>query len=221
MRLEEDNIIRFGNVKFRIRELHPQGSDSSQHLRRSLTVTVRNKVCWLIILKSQRDLNTHIINSTEGHSANNNNGSNPDIALERNIRTSKAENKTMENIPLDKAVKSSLSKLEHQDSLISRDGAKCCRICLCDDEVIDDPMIQPCNCSGTMMNVHLKCFKKCVSNQILCKESEFLTSFYWKRLECELCKETVNRITNSIFLSLLLTRHHYKIQLRSEASIMS
>jgi len=70
---------------------------------------------------------------------------------------------------------------------------KACRICLCDDEEEDNPIVQPCKCSGTMRNVHVKCFKKWICKQIMQKQSSNLLSFYWKKLQCELCHSNIHR----------------------------
>ena len=35
-----------------------------------------------------------------------------------------------------------------------------CRICLCDDNDQNNPLINPCNCSGTMKYIHLLCLKQ-------------------------------------------------------------
>ena len=69
-----------------------------------------------------------------------------------------------------------------------------CRICLgdnCDDEA-KNPIIQPCKCIGTMKYVHLECFKNWIQKQVLIKNSNNLISYYWKKLQCELCLHLID-----------------------------
>lgn len=70
---------------------------------------------------------------------------------------------------------------------------KACRICLCEEEEADNPIVQPCNCSGTMSNVHVKCFRTWISKQISHRKSDNLISFTWKKLQCELCGADLHR----------------------------
>lgn len=42
----------------------------------------------------------------------------------------------------------------------SAEQEKTCRICLCEEDDPDDPIVRPCRCQGTMRDVHVKCFKK-------------------------------------------------------------
>ena len=37
---------------------------------------------------------------------------------------------------------------------------KACRICYMEEEEIDNPLVQPCICSGSMKYIHLNCLKK-------------------------------------------------------------
>jgi hypothetical protein len=39
-------------------------------------------------------------------------------------------------------------------------SSSCCRICLCEDNEMTNPLINPCKCSGTMKYIHLQCLKQ-------------------------------------------------------------
>ena len=75
-----------------------------------------------------------------------------------------------------------------------------CRICLCDgyDDEYQNPIIQPCKCIGTMKYVHLACFKSWIKKQVLVKKSTNLMSFYWKKLQCELCQTLIYSKINTL-----------------------
>ena len=64
-----------------------------------------------------------------------------------------------------------------------------CKICFSDQSFVQDPLISPCYCSGSMANVHVKCLQRWLSNKIIIKENEFCRSYSLEGLECELCKK--------------------------------
>jgi len=63
-----------------------------------------------------------------------------------------------------------------------------CRICLSETCDADDPFFSPCNCSGTMKLIHVKCLQMWLKSKLHTKVSGLSTFVYWKTLECELCK---------------------------------
>jgi hypothetical protein len=74
--------------------------------------------------------------------------------------------------------------------------AKVCRICLGDElegELMEDGkpdrLICPCKCSGSMGLIHTSCLKEWVNSKRLVYKGKKVTSYFWKSLECELCKE--------------------------------
>lgn len=74
-----------------------------------------------------------------------------------------------------------------------------CRICLSEEEP-DNPLICPCKCSGSMGQIHVTCLKEWLNSKRLVYEGEKVTSYFWKALECELCKEPFeNKMRSSMF----------------------
>lgn len=65
---------------------------------------------------------------------------------------------------------------------------KVCRICLGDEEDQDNDLICPCKCSGTMQYIHNECLREWLNGKKLVYNGERVKSFFWKALECELCK---------------------------------
>ena len=67
---------------------------------------------------------------------------------------------------------------------------KTCRICYIDDDTEENPLIQPCICSGTMRYIHLECLKQWIATKSLIKidSNENCTIYKVKYVECELCK---------------------------------
>jgi len=71
------------------------------------------------------------------------------------------------------------------------DGAQplACRICLSDSQTPENPLISPCNCSGTMKFIHLECLQEWLKSRLNIKQSGSAMSYFWHTLDCELCKE--------------------------------
>ncbi|CAK76389.1 unnamed protein product (macronuclear) [Paramecium tetraurelia] len=67
-----------------------------------------------------------------------------------------------------------------------------CRICLLGSESIDDPKIEPCNCSGTMALIHLKCLQHWIVTKYNMESSNAIV-FLWDLMKCELCRSNFKR----------------------------
>ena len=73
---------------------------------------------------------------------------------------------------------------------ISQKKQKTCRICYTDEEDVNNPLIQPCLCTGSLKYVHLFCLKKWINTKFYIKKYNNSTciSYLAKQAECELCK---------------------------------
>ena len=65
-----------------------------------------------------------------------------------------------------------------------------CRICYCDDQEVESPLIIPCNCTGTMRYIHFSCLQIWLKSKavIKYKENDVCANYSLKEIECELCK---------------------------------
>ena len=63
-----------------------------------------------------------------------------------------------------------------------------CRICYGSNSDINNPLISPCKCHGSMEFIHYKCLKQCIELKIQKKEDENYKFYFWKNFECEICK---------------------------------
>eukprot|EP00347_Sterkiella_histriomuscorum_P021046 403335468 len=91
---------------------------------------------------------------------------------------------------------SSLKKLGNADKLnISRESDKpTCKICWGADEGHKtgsdfNPLISPCKCIGTISNIHLKCLKEWLETKRTMKIHRNQVIVKFKKLDCELCKQ--------------------------------
>jgi len=73
-----------------------------------------------------------------------------------------------------------------------------CRICLMEDNEKDNPLITPCKCSGSMKFIHHACLKQWFHGKRVMKQSPIVTTYFWKNLECELCKHPYPYETRSL-----------------------
>lgn len=68
------------------------------------------------------------------------------------------------------------------------DASKSCRICLLDGGDLEDPLINPCECKGSIEYVHLNCVRHWIEGRLNLAEKP-QNVFYFKQLHCELCKK--------------------------------
>ncbi len=69
-----------------------------------------------------------------------------------------------------------------------------CRICLQEGDFNgENPLINPCNCTGSVKYIHLICLRKWLTSKIIINHSfdNSVTSYSYKPFECELCKEQI------------------------------
>ena len=104
----------------------------------------------------------------------------------------------------------------------SNNKNKICRICYMEeDNSEENPLVQPCICSGSMKYIHLKCLKHWINTRSFDKvESNELCSIYIiKPVECELCKTKFPDFIrhNGKLFALLDFNYEYKNYLTLES----
>lgn len=67
---------------------------------------------------------------------------------------------------------------------------KHCRFCWGDESSVDDPLITPCKCAGSVGLLHYSCLCKWIESKVTKKShaDETVQSYTWKSFECEICK---------------------------------
>ena len=79
---------------------------------------------------------------------------------------------------------------------------KVCKICLEEEDftTTDNELICPCKCAGSMQYIHIECLREWLNGKKLIYNGEKVKSFFWKALECELCKTPYeNKMKNKLF----------------------
>lgn len=64
----------------------------------------------------------------------------------------------------------------------------CCRICFCNEVTESNPLIAPCECTGSIKFIHVECIKSWLRSRIQTKTTGLVVSYYSNDLICELCK---------------------------------
>ena len=77
-----------------------------------------------------------------------------------------------------------------KNSITENSITKICRVCYTEEESFDNPLVQPCSCTGSLKYIHLNCLKQWLNERsfnLIDKNNEcYLFSF--KQADCELCK---------------------------------
>mmetsp|Transcript_34470 Transcript_34470/g.60498 ORF Transcript_34470/g.60498 Transcript_34470/m.60498 type:complete len:420 (-) Transcript_34470:871-2130(-) len=73
-------------------------------------------------------------------------------------------------------------------------GISACRICLSERTTLANPLASLCKCAGTMKFIHIECLKHWLKSKVVVKQDGATSSFYWKTLQCELCKEALSSL---------------------------
>lgn len=80
--------------------------------------------------------------------------------------------------------------LQFLTKLQDKDGEPLlCRICLTEEEEKENPLLAPCKCAGSMRFIHHQCLKQWFHQRRVMKQTQTVSTYFWKNLECELCKQ--------------------------------
>lgn len=108
-----------------------------------------------------------------------------DISVENNKNDNNKDNNT-NNITSNKImITSVINSVSCRNTEIKSNYT--CRLCYLSDSSIDNPLISPCNCSGSMKYIHLSCLKNSISLKYTKKTNEYLEMFSFQNYSCEIC----------------------------------
>eukprot|EP00340_Litonotus_pictus_P010907 CAMPEP_0170539480 /NCGR_PEP_ID=MMETSP0209-20121228/103959_1 /TAXON_ID=665100 ORGANISM="Litonotus pictus, Strain P1" /NCGR_SAMPLE_ID=MMETSP0209 /ASSEMBLY_ACC=CAM_ASM_000301 /LENGTH=471 /DNA_ID=CAMNT_0010841421 /DNA_START=18 /DNA_END=1430 /DNA_ORIENTATION=+ len=82
-----------------------------------------------------------------------------------------------------------------KDKMNKKTSKRVCRICYCNEEEMNDTLIQPCDCSGSMRYIHYSCLQQWLKSRSANIKKSTTTSasgyFLKTSLDCELCKKSI------------------------------
>jgi hypothetical protein len=167
-RLNSGDIIKIGRITLRIRDIHFSSSNNKNDDNKNDALNN----------SENGELNTKDLNTlkTEAFA----NGGSRNFLIKKVNYLSKSKNKGIKQISITKNL---INKIEKKN--------KVCRICYVEeDDPENNPLVQPCLCSGSMKYIHLSCLKHWISTRSCEKidTTKYCIVYIIKPVECELCK---------------------------------
>jgi len=173
--LHQGDVLRFGRVIIRVKEIK---INKNKNINEMITKTdldfKNNKEKIHKISKKKTEPNLHILTL----SSNNN---------IKQVKCNFVRDKMIQNnkpnlIDICLSNKDLMSKIP-----------KICRICLSEEDPLgyyDDPLVQPCKCSGSMKYIHINCLKQWLNTKSCLKieNNRNFSFFLIKPVICELCQ---------------------------------
>jgi hypothetical protein len=168
------DVIKLGRVRLKIETICFKDIYESSQITNNI---VKNKLKFGGI--HQSNLNVNKINNNMNTNINNSQNESiieeGKIDLENNNKSKKKEKSNSDNISLN-SDKSSTSR-------------PTCRICYLHNSDMENPLVSPCKCSGSMKFIHYKCLKHCIEVNLSKRIEQNYKYYYWKNYMCEICKE--------------------------------
>ena len=167
-KLNSGDIIKIGRITLRIRDIYFSNKNSNSSALNDSNVNI--KIMNTLRTEGEPQENTNI---------NPNKKNNVNISKSSDL---KEKIKTIANQKNLKKENSIFSKIEKKNSV--------CRICYIEEEDPENPLLQPCICSGSMKFIHLSCLKHWISTRSCVKidTTDNCSVYIIKEVECELCK---------------------------------
>ncbi len=188
-KIHQGEIIKIGRIVTRIKEIKFGKKNTDNNNESSIINSSKysNKFMLRDIDDQELIIKKHINKKFTEKAldlANQRNATNPDfqekidiLLLDKNKSKLKAiNNDNQQTIPTDKR---------------KNKNEKICRICYMEEEdENENPIVQPCHCSGSCKYIHLKCLKRWLMNKscIRVDKNDICSVFLFSESECELCK---------------------------------
>ena len=220
-RLKEGDVIKLGREWLFIKEIYISNR-TKQKLRIKNKEKQRNKnKIFLNNSQTNKELNINEdFNIFEYNDTDEDKNVEIDIINKRNkfITENEEDKKNIKEIILKDEDKS--NSINKESSMNKNKKIKICRICYLEEfDKINNPLIKPCKCSGSMKYIHYECILHWLKTKIMDKSSRFFSNDYLsvfglELIECELCKTRLPdyiRHNNEIY-SLLNLEKNYDIE---------
>ena len=88
-----------------------------------------------------------------------------------------------------KKICESLEVIYEGKALATSPGEKSCKICCSDEDFENDPLISPCNCSGSLKYIHFVCLKNWLQSKVTTRCLGPVSVYQFSDFICELCKQ--------------------------------
>ena len=212
-KLHLGDIIKIGRIITRIKEIKYSNKNTKKfddEKSQTNSIVNNSKISDKLILKDIGDLINEKEVTKSRHKvlslANQRNATDPNLGDRIQVLTLNNNNKIINNDnEKDNNDKNTINKdeIEKKSSKKKNNIIKkknfVCRICYCEEEdEKEDPLVQPCQCSGSLKYIHLKCLKHWIITRscIKVEENDCCSVFLFKEVECEICKAKLPDLIN-------------------------
>ena len=173
------DIIKLGRVRLKIeticfKDIYESCQISNNAIKNKMKLKYGSTLPHinLNINKLNNNMNTNINNSQN----------------ESFLEEEKINNNNVEKNKKDK------NKLVNLDDISANSGQNStsrptCRICYMSNSDIENPLVSPCKCNGSMKFIHFKCLKHSIDVNLTKKIEQHYKYYIWKNYACEICKE--------------------------------
>ena len=212
-KIHQGEIIKIGRIMTRIKEIKFNKKESldnnndknSKNINMTKYITTTDNKSELSDLSQSsnkfdlKDIDNNLLLKSPQNQLNNINKKShesiKDIAIKRNNTNTDFPDKVqilslqnnLNNISKTKNKQN--AKLDFNSKI--KPNEKICRICYMEEEdPKENPIVQPCHCSGSCKYIHLQCLKHWIMTKSCVKidDSEFCCVYIFSETECELCK---------------------------------
>ena len=226
-KINTGDIIKIGRIITRIKEIKYENQkirkNEDKNTEKSETNSInKDKISNKFILKDIGDFtNEKEVNNNKTKKilslANQRNATDPNLGDRIQVLTINKNNNNDNEIKVsnNNNLKNNDEKLKINNNKIKiKKQNAVCRICYGEEDEKEDPLVQPCQCSGSLKFIHLKCLKHWINTRSCVKvdENDCCTVFLFKETECEICKAKLPDLIkhNGKLYSLLEFSEEYK-----------
>lgn len=79
-------------------------------------------------------------------------------------------------------------RMELKESRATVESTDACKVCYSEANEESNPLISICNCTGSLRFIHYNCLKLWLATKRYESKQSAISSYYFKSLECEICK---------------------------------
>ena len=200
-KLHLGDIIKIGRIIIRIKEIKFTNKNTKKYEEdksQSNSIVNNSKISNKLMLKDIGDFTNEKEVNKNKHKvlslANQRNATDPNLGDRIQVLTMNNNKKVNNNDNNNNNNNINLVEDEKKHKIINSKIKKkntVCRICYNEEEdEKEDPLVQPCQCSGSLKYIHLKCLKHWIITRSCMKveENDCCSVFLFKEIECEICK---------------------------------
>ena len=145
-------------------------------------------ICFKDIYESSQINNNLIINKLNNNmNTNINYSQNESILEEEKMNNDLEKNDKSKNKEKEKEKNNSDGISGNSDNNSS--SRPICRICYSHSSNMENLLISPCKCNGSLKYIHYKCLKHCIEVNLTKRIEQNYKYYSWKNYSCEICKE--------------------------------